>query len=250
MSTILSSYIKRDDSPTTTTSMPSLPRLSSEPSLSITSIPKNQINPYINVSNLPSNLVFIIVGSILGAISLGIILYRIITHYIYSSKAQLEKEIYYSTNTFNNFNELSSNYSFPIRSRTTSFIDSSSTSSQQGKSLQSHLLSDKQQFRKSMFLNPSLEYKSLQLNNNTSSIYLQNNNSSVGSLFKPLGPLGPYLDSNTITSVGESDLNQSSIGNGNSSVQTTLRPPSLYLEDLLSRSGSFNLHNDNPNAKM
>ncbi|KAI5962998.1 uncharacterized protein KGF55_002790 [Candida pseudojiufengensis] len=228
--TIIASFTKRDDA---SSDMPSLPKLSSAPSLSITAIPKNQFNPYTNVPNLPSNLVFIIVGCILASILIGVVLYRIITHYIYSSKAQYEKEIYYS----NNVTDLSTNYSFPIRSRATSFVDSSSTSSQ-GKSLQNHLLSDKQQFRKSMFINPSLEYKSIILQqNNSSSLYLQTNNSSIGSLMKPLGP---YLDSNTITSIGgDSEINgNSSINNG--SVQTTLRPPSLYLEELLNSSEAFN----------
>ncbi|CAK9686811.1 hypothetical protein K4G60_g672 [Candida parapsilosis] len=233
-------------------SMPTLVDTSSSSSSSIsttiTAIPSPN-NPYIHVPTLPTSLVFIIVGSILGALLLALTLYRIISHYIYSSKAQLEKEIYYSGP---NLSEMSQHYSFPHKrmASSSSFLDLSSNSStlSQGKSLQNHIHSDKQQFRKSMFNNPSLEYDSLSVplyqdkRNSSSALYLQKyNNSSTASLMKPLGP---YLDSTTVASSSylddgsntnkETDSEKlGTTGTFAGSVQTTLRPPSMYLEDLL-----------------
>lgn len=234
------------------TAMPILAETSSSSSSSIsttiTAIPSLN-NPYIHIPTLPTSLVFIIVGSILGAVLLALTLYRIINHYIYSSKAQLEKETYYSRP---NLSEMSQNYSFPHKrmASSSSLLDLSSNSStlSQGKSLQNHILSDKQQFRKSMFNNPSLEYDSLSVplyqdkRNSTSTMYLQKyNNSSAASIMKPLGP---YLDSTTVASSSylddgsnvNKDTDSDKLGTTGTfagSVQTTLRPPSMYLEDLL-----------------
>ncbi|KAI5968573.1 hypothetical protein CANMA_002318 [Candida margitis] len=260
--TVMPSLVIRDEEKDSgdETSMPSLSETSSSSSSSIsttiTAIP-NSNNPYIDIPTLPTSLVFIIVGSILGAILLALTLYRIINHYIYSSKAQLEKETYYSTTP--GLGDMSQHYAFPHQNlkrngSSSSLFDLSSNSSStlsQGKSLQNHILSDKQQFRKSMFNNPSLEYDSLSLplyqdKRNSSSMYLQkyNNNSSAASLLKPT--MGPYLDSATMAS---SSCLDNGFGNGDNrdtdseklgttgtfagSVQTTLRPPSMFLEDLL-----------------
>ncbi|KAI5964535.1 hypothetical protein KGF57_001027 [Candida theae] len=233
-------------------SMPSLAETSSSSSsisTTITAIPSMN-NPYIHVPTLPASLVFIIVGAVLGAILLALTSYRIISYYISSSKARRDKEVYYSTPGANAM--MSEHYSFPHRriGSSSSLLDLSSSSAStlsQGRSLQNHILSDKQQFRKSMFNNPSLEYDTLPLyqdkRNSSSTVYLHKyNNSSSASLLKPLGP---YLDSNAAVSssyISEDGNNTNkdtdsdkfgTTGTFAGSVQTTLRPPSMYLEDLL-----------------
>ncbi|KAI3402899.2 hypothetical protein KGF56_004360 [Candida oxycetoniae] len=261
VSDVLEKVVKRDDSntPADLSSMPALSSVSSQPSLEITSIP-NLTNPYIHKSNLPSGLVFIIVGCILGAMLIAVIIFRITTYFIYSSKARREKETYFANDNNSSifFGDVQSNtYTFPYsKSLNASSISiSSSSTNSQGKSLQGQLLSDKKQFRRSMFQNPSLDLTKLDMmlgdgsninigntTTTTTTMYKQQQNNNSSLLLKSFAdgssPL-PFNDSNTVVSSyngsGKDSEYNSGSSAGNKSTQTTLRPPTLYLEDLLNK---------------
>ncbi|CAK9440198.1 uncharacterized protein LODBEIA_P42980 [Lodderomyces beijingensis] len=240
--------------------------------ITVTTIPM-RYNPYISNPTAPQGLVFIIVGAIIGFILLASLAYRIVTHFYYSAKAQREKETYFvNENPQHGFVDvLSNHYSFPHhRSHSALSLSTSSTSSQ-GKSLQSHLLSDKKQYRRPMFENPSLDYKKLDLSlgdlasgsmGSASTLYAHKNNSSVGSFmmmkqFAGGGATGggggggkgegdglmPQisvngiemrdLESGAVSTVGSTTDASGNNHNGNGPPAAILRPPSLYLEDLL-----------------
>ena len=237
--------VRRADSDST-----GLPTLSTTvaTTTSITHIPQLN-NPYVNVPNLPTNLVFIIVGVILGAIFLLIITYRLVSYIKSGRRAHREKETYYS-----NLDEvLNTPYSY---SRNSSALDlnSSSSSSNQGRSYRDNVLGNKatttsnnmknNNVRRSMFISPTMDLKNFDLplyrnqhNGSLASLLLKIHNGDNSSTF--FNEKSPTLFDVNTTSAAGSTINDSSI---NGSImdskysvppKSPLRAPSMVLEDLL-----------------
>lgn len=280
---------------TSSDDMPTLTSGLSETSLDITTIPSRASNPYIHESTLPTGLVFIVVGCILGMMLIGIVLYRITTYFIFSSKARREKEMYFAnglfphhyhdngssvggfggsgvfSNTPSRAGGTPSHYSMLNTSTASLSTDSSTSRSGQGRAYRNNITSDKYAQRQSMFVNPSLNIKQLDMlldhPSDTAStlalgshagMYKQQNNSSVGSLIllKNQTASGAARDGSvsefsnrpkmTINMLGESSTIDTASSQGsmlglkmmnleklNTSSQSAVRAPSLYLEDLL-----------------